>query len=111
MGFKHEAGHGLGVLQYEYGACELSSGQKQTLNGDEQQQVGGVMQGEIGRKFYLSVSGSPLTAGHSVSSIAPSYLYEVATGQYWREQGVYEQGKPRVTATHEIEDCRNQWGY
>ena len=69
------------------------------------------MQGEIGRKFYLSVSGSPLTAGHSVSSIAPSYLYEVATGQYWREQGVYEQGKPRVTATHEIEDCRNQWGY
>ena len=30
MGFKHEASHGLGVLQYEYGACELSSGQKQT---------------------------------------------------------------------------------
>lgn len=79
-----------GLVQYTFGDCELSSGQKQTLNGDEQQQVGGVMQGELGRKFYLSVSGSPLTAGHSVHSVAASYLYEVATGEYWRVTNVSE---------------------
>lgn len=79
-----------GFVRYQYGACELTSGQKQTLNGDEQQQVGGVMQGEIGRKFYLSVSGTPLTAGHSVYSVAPSYLYEVATGDYWKVTNVSE---------------------
>ena len=57
---------------------------------DEQQQVGGVMQGELGRKFYLSVTGSPITAGHSVHSVAPSYLYEVATGDYWKVTNVSE---------------------
>lgn len=90
VGSKNDAKLGLGQVQYEYGNCELSSGQKQTLNGDEQQQVGGVMQGEIGRKFYLSVSGTPLTAGHSVYSVAPSYLYEVATGDYWKVTNVSE---------------------
>ena len=90
VGSKNDAKLGLGQVQYEYGNCELSSGQKQTLNGDEQQQVGGVMQGEIGRKFYLSVSGTPLTAGHSVYSVAPSYLYEVATGDYWRVTNISE---------------------
>lgn len=30
---------------------------------------------------------------------------------YRREQGVYEQGKPRVTATHELEEYCNEWGY
>lgn len=79
-----------GFVRYQYGACELTSGQKQTLNGDEQQQVNGIMQGELGRKFYLSVSGTPLTAGHSVSSVAPSYLYEVATGDYWKVTNVSE---------------------
>lgn len=90
VGSKNDAKLGLGQVQYEYGDCELSSGQKQTLSGDEQQQVGGVMQGEIGRKFYLSVTGTPLTAGHSVHSVAASYLYEVATGEYWRVTNISE---------------------
>ena len=34
-----------------------------------------------------------------------------SSSDYLREQGVYEQGKPRVTATHELEDYRDHWGY
>lgn len=48
------------------------------------------MQGELGRKFYLSVTGMPLSAGQSIKSIAPSYLYEVATGDYWKVTNISE---------------------
>lgn len=79
-----------GYVSYQYGNCELTSGQKQTLNGDEQAQVNGIMQGELGRKFYLSVTGMPLSAGQAIKSIAPSYLYEVATGDYWKVTNINE---------------------
>lgn len=79
-----------GVVSYKYGDCALTSGQKQSLSGDEQAQVEGVLQGELNRKFYLEVKGTPLTAGLSVPSIGPSYLYEPATGYYWRVTNVSE---------------------
>lgn len=50
------------------------------------------------------------TAGNNTKNLKRLRPFYSST-DYRREQGVYEQGKPRVTATHELEDYRDQWGY
>lgn len=50
------------------------------------------------------------TAGNNTKNLKRLRQFYSST-DYRREQGVYEQGKPRVTATHELEEYRDHWGY
>lgn len=50
------------------------------------------------------------TVGNNTKNLKRLRQFYSST-DYQREQGVYEQGKPRVTATHELEDYRDHWGY
>lgn len=50
------------------------------------------------------------TAGNNTKNLKRLRQFYSST-DYRREQGVYEQGKPRVTATHELEEYCNEWGY
>lgn len=50
------------------------------------------------------------TAGNNTKNLKRLRQFYSST-DYRREQGVYEQGKPRVTATHELEKYRDHWGY
>ena len=50
------------------------------------------------------------TVGNNTKNLKRLRQFYSST-DYRREQGVYEQGKPRVTATHELEDYRDHWGY
>lgn len=50
------------------------------------------------------------TVGNNTKNLKRLRQFYSST-DYLREQGVYEQGKPRVTATHELEDYRDHWGY
>ena len=50
------------------------------------------------------------TVGNNTKNLKRLRQFYSST-DYRREQGVYEQGKPRVTATHELEDYRDHWGH
>lgn len=79
-----------GVLTYEYGNCEQASGQMQSLNGDEQKLANEIAHSEISRKLFISVSGSPLTAGRFDTQEGATFLYQVSTGDFWKVFNVSE---------------------
>ncbi len=85
-GFKNE----YGQLIESYGACERVSTQKQTLNGDELSLSNEIMQGEIGRKFFLSTRLAPLTAGRRHDKQGASYLFELDTHDFWKVYNISE---------------------
>ncbi len=85
-GFRNE----YGQLLESYGACERLSASKQTLNGDELTFANEIMQGELGRKFFLSVKGPPLTAGRRHDQQGASYLFELSTRLFWKVYNISE---------------------
>lgn len=95
------ANHGQRIMKY--GDCERVSAQKQTLNGDDVQLSGEIMQAELSRKFFLSTQRA-LTAGRRHDGEGASWLYELNTGDWWRVFNVTEDfsnvGWQQVFASH-----------
>ncbi len=85
-GFKNE----YGQLIESFGSCERVSAQKQTLNGDELTYANEIMQGEIGRKFFISTKGAPLTVGRRHDQQGGSYLFELDSGLFWKVYNISE---------------------
>ena len=79
-----------GALIHSYGSCELDSAQMQSLNGDEQQLSNEIMQNELSRKLFISVKGTPLTAGRIDTQEGASFLYQTRTGQFWKVFNISE---------------------
>lgn len=85
-GFRND----YGQMLESYGSCERVVAQKQTLNGDELALVNNIMQGELSRKFFVSVKGAPLTAGRRHDGAGGAYLFELRTNLFWKVFNVSE---------------------